>query len=957
MDVSVVGGDDDDTFFGPDIDTQWTVSGAGTGDAAGAAFSGFERLVGGSGADSFALQVGAVLTGGVDGGAGSDGLVASDSQAHVWTITGADAGTLDGSLAFASIENLLGGKLDDHFVLATGGSISGAIGGGVDDAQAATPAVDTLSFAGRGAAVDVNLAGDFASATDVAAFEGIEALVGSTAADTLEGPADGRVTWTVSGADSGDVGGLRFSGFEQLVGADLAASDLFVFEAGGSLSGGVAGGSGTFDSISVQNGVGGDFTVFNPAGVDTAGILALHGKSIVYSGIDRQDLVGGDEFDKIIYGSVFNDRIVIEDADASSTGRMRVSFEGLNFFDGVLFSTGFEFDNPADSLSVYGLLGADRIDIRSLDAVFSADLRVYGSRMPLLASLAQVPEDDPFVDSVVISGSIDTQDGFLDIWADRIAVNPGVVVDTGGADIVLRARVTGLADLENLLPVLGTSREVDIDIGAGATLRGGGIYLIAQAEDKGLADAIGVPKEVDNFIIQPLQGWVTDVLALPVKLLVKNSSATITLHEGATIEGSSTVGIYATAAAAAVGSARGSLFSVGYVRADAHADIDIQSDVRITSGAAVVITSTADATAGLSASTEREMDSTQNPGQQQIALALAVSDANATSLVTVDRGAHIEAQLTANITAKGKTTSSAEAETGIFADGKAGLAFGLNFSKADIRTSVDGTVIARADPGLGYTVKIEIDPLAGLNADGSPQPGYVDYDNPHLRRAQRAGHRRRHQLHQPPRHQHRRPGRRASYFVISSGDGWIKLAETETQALRAAAGIEAGNIVDLRTESLPADRERPTTRLRRRRRQRRGEHDHARTATAHRVQPVTSSARRWSTRRRRRHGDPGAGLDGGTYYVVASTERAEPAGQPPLRRHPGAAPGGERERVARRRVHRPRRRRRRRPPARTPSTCSIRLRHRRRRRRTARGRRQGQRQRRPQAARTRTPWA
>ncbi|HZF80990.1 MAG TPA: LEPR-XLL domain-containing protein, partial [Rubrivivax sp.] len=795
--ATVVGGAGNDTFFGPDVDTAWTVSGAGQGSAAGASFSGFEGLVGGSKADSFTVQVGAALSGGIAGGDGADGIVASETQAHSWFINGLDAGTLDNILAFESIENLLGGKRDDSFLLAASGSISGAIDGGLDDAQG-TAGVDTLSFAGRTSAVAVSLGGELPSATNVAAFQGIEVLMGSSAADTLTGPDEGHITWTVSGANSGDVGGVKFISFESLVGASLTANDLFVFDAAGSLSGSVAGGSGTYDSISVQAGVGGDYSVFNPAGLDAAGTLTLHGKTIVYSGIDRQDLTGGTAENKIIYGSVFKDRMVIEAADA---GRMSVSFVGLNFFDGFLFSKGVVFDNPSDSLSVYGLSGADHIEIRSLGTLFSADLRVYGSRMPLLGSLAQVPEDDGFVDSVVISGNINTRGGFLDIWADNITVNSGVVVETDGGDIVLRARMTGLADIENLLPVLGTARSVNIDIGTGATLRGGGIYLIAQAEDQSTAAAAGVPTEVDNFIISPLQGILADALALPVKLLVKNSTATITLRENVQIEGSSTVGIYATAAADASGVAQGSLFSVGYTRAVADARIDIKTGVRITSGAAVVITSSADATATMNASTEREMDSTQNPGAAQIALALAVSDANATSLVTVATGTRIEAQLTANITAKGGTTSEAEAATGLFADGKAGLAFGFNFSKADIRTSVDGTVIARADPVLGYTVKIEIDPLE----TDPTKPGYVDYANSRIFVGVNAL-----VTEDVITYTNRRgtsigglvDGR--SYFVITAGDGWIKLAETETQALRAAALVEDLNIVKLTRAGVPA---------------------------------------------------------------------------------------------------------------------------------------------------------
>ena len=75
-----------------------------------------------------------------------------------------------------------------------------------------------------------------------------------------------------------------------------------------------------------------------------------------------------------------------------------------------------------------------------------------------------------------------------------------------------------------------------------------------------------------------------DLAAMPVKLLFKDSEATITLGENAQIIGTGTVGIYATAVADASGKASGSIFSVGYGQAKAHANIDIQSGVAIDAG-------------------------------------------------------------------------------------------------------------------------------------------------------------------------------------------------------------------------------------------------------------------------------------------------------------------------------------------------------------------------------------
>ncbi|MEO7134919.1 MAG: calcium-binding protein, partial [Vicinamibacterales bacterium] len=335
----------------------------------------------------------------------------------------------------------------------------------------------------------------------------------------------------------------------------------------------------------------------------------------------------------------------------------------------------------------------------------------------------------------------------------------------------------------------------------------GGIYLIAQAEDQDLATVIGANKEVDNFIIQPLKDQVEGLTALPVKLLVKNSSATITLQEGSKLLGGGTVGVYATASTDASGKASGSLFSAAFGSAISTALIDVQKDVEILSiDEAVVITSTGDATASIDTSTAREIASTPNPGAKQVAISLAVSYASSTSHVTVAEGATITAGKTANVTAGGDVTSEASASAGLFSDGAAGLAFGVEISNADIHTTVNGNITANAKPG--YTVKIEIDPLATTE----DQVGFVDYAKnmihvgPHALVTEDT-------ITYTNRFGTSIGGLRDgnTYYVIALSDDastpgrdeseWIKLAETETQTLRGSLGFEAGNVVDLVDQS------------------------------------------------------------------------------------------------------------------------------------------------------------
>ena len=109
----------------------------------------------------------------VDGQGGSDTLVGPDGI-NQWAITGSAGGSVTGGAAFnfQNSEILVGGTDDDTFDLQAGGSASSIAGNGQST-------VDVITYATRATAVAVNLETD--SATDVAAFTGIESLVGSTA--------------------------------------------------------------------------------------------------------------------------------------------------------------------------------------------------------------------------------------------------------------------------------------------------------------------------------------------------------------------------------------------------------------------------------------------------------------------------------------------------------------------------------------------------------------------------------------------------------------------------------------------------------------------------------------------------------------------------------------------------------------------------------------------------------
>src|SRR5207249_7459719 len=116
-----------------------------------------------------------------------------------------------------------------------------------------------------------------------------------------------------------------------------------------------------------------------------------------------------------------------------------------------------------------------------------------------------------------------------------------------GNDIVFRARRIGTTEIENLLPSGYLAKTVEIDIGANAVLRGSSVYLIAQAEDRALATTLGLTTLHSQFFLDPAVSFLQDLVALPIKVLVKASEAKVTIGDGAQLLADDVVGVYATA--------------------------------------------------------------------------------------------------------------------------------------------------------------------------------------------------------------------------------------------------------------------------------------------------------------------------------------------------------------------------------------------------------------------------
>jgi hypothetical protein len=134
-----------------------------------------------SGGNTYAVQsvpAGVSLT--LTGGTGTDTLQGPNS-ANTWQITGANSGTLNGTVTFASVQNLSGGSASDAFKFQTGGSLAGRIDGG-----GGTNALDYSAFVGD---VTVDLPLGLASAV-ASGILNIQNVNGSRGNDLIIGDAN-----------------------------------------------------------------------------------------------------------------------------------------------------------------------------------------------------------------------------------------------------------------------------------------------------------------------------------------------------------------------------------------------------------------------------------------------------------------------------------------------------------------------------------------------------------------------------------------------------------------------------------------------------------------------------------------------------------------------------------------------------------------------------------------------
>ena len=274
--VILNGGGGSDSLTGPNQTNAWAITGSDAGTLnSSLSFTSIGNLIGGSSANTFSFVDGGSISGTINGGAANTldfsgrstgvtvtmeasgankatsitggwtnistivgsaaatDILVGAAMVNVWDVTGANAGNLNGALAFSSFENLTGGSTNDTFAFFPGGSTSGSLKGGAP--------VNTLDYSHYGSPVAIDLG--MKTATGLGQpWSNIQTFIGTDTTDTLSGPSTNS-TWSLSGSNAGTVGAYSFSGFSNLIGG--SGNNTFTFAAGASVSGTVAGGGGT----------------------------------------------------------------------------------------------------------------------------------------------------------------------------------------------------------------------------------------------------------------------------------------------------------------------------------------------------------------------------------------------------------------------------------------------------------------------------------------------------------------------------------------------------------------------------------------------------------------------------------------------------------------------------------------------------------------------------------------
>jgi hypothetical protein len=349
---------------GPGADNTWKIHSTDRGSVGNLNFSNVGSLIGGNGNDTFAFDIGAGLSGTIDGGGGSNTVTFAGNDFDTWVLTGPSAGVVAGSnnFAFTAIQSLVGGTAFDTFVVAANEQFAGTIDGG--------GGADELLYEGTGGET-VNL--QTGTASRIGGFKHITAVIGTGTGNTLIG-ADGKHTWNLTGTDSGYIDGtFMFTSFQNLTGG--SGDDSFTFQAPGHVTGTIDGGAGT-NTLDYSENKG------NAINVDLAtNIISVSNPSGIAFADSFQNIdtfVGTSASSDTLSGPNHNTAwtLTAPNSGLVSYGQHSFHFYGIEILDGNWADDTFKFE-PGGSLSgtISGNFGINTLDYSAYGSPVSVNLQ------------------------------------------------------------------------------------------------------------------------------------------------------------------------------------------------------------------------------------------------------------------------------------------------------------------------------------------------------------------------------------------------------------------------------------------------------------------------------------------------------------------------------------------------------------------------------------------------------
>lgn len=428
------------------------------------------------------------------------------NTANTWNVSGDGSGTLDSTMSFSGVADLIGGSGRDAFAFKSGGHVSGNVVGGGN--------TDTLDYSAFNATVLTNLAKRTSTGIE-GSFSDIEILKGSSRKDTLIGQ-DNSSMWEINAANGGNVNTVfAFSGVENVTGG--SGTDTFTFKLGGSVAGSVDGGGGT-DTL--------DYTTYNAAISTNLAAKTTNGVGGTFASIEN--LKGSSRSDVLVGENSAN----VWEINAKNFGSINGAF---TFFAVENLTGGSDTDTfafkPGGSVAenVVGGGGTDTLDNSAYNAAITTNLKTkttngvggtFSSIESLIGSSRSdnlIGEDNPNVWKITTAnaGNIDAAFSFTAVenltggtardvfsfvgagrvsgqlkgaagsnWLDYSAITTGIQVNLAAGTA---ARTGGISNLENVLGSLAgndkligsAGKNILVGHGKGNTINGlGGRDLV-----------------------------------------------------------------------------------------------------------------------------------------------------------------------------------------------------------------------------------------------------------------------------------------------------------------------------------------------------------------------------------------------------------------------------------------------------------------------------------------------